>query len=87
MHAAFFHEASNSVRFWVPIAGIAVGASIDRETLRRRYASAATEDDPLAAFRTHQADLEEAVRRRVAKGAVDPVTIRELDLQSEASPG
>lgn len=83
MHTPFFHEDSGCVRFWVPIAGIAVGASISSETLQHRCAPRSPGDDPLATFRTNQGELEEAVRRRVARGAIEPVTIREFDLKPD----
>ena len=80
MHAPFFHEGSGCVRFWVPIAGIAVGAAINRKTLHDRYAPRSVDEDPLATFRTNLAELEDAVRRRVANGSIEPVMLRDLDL-------
>ena len=80
MYEPFFHAASGCVRFWVPIAGIAVGASISREALHERFAPAAKGEDPLATFRDHARRLEDAVRRRVAMGSVELVTIRAGDL-------
>jgi hypothetical protein len=80
MHTPFFHENSDCVRFWVAIAGIAVGATISRETLQHRCAPRSVDADPLATFRTNQDELENAVRRRVARGAIEPVMIREADL-------
>jgi hypothetical protein len=84
MIAPFFHEDSGCVRFWVPIAGIAVGASVSRDTLHYRYAPQATGEDPLVTFRANLAGLEQAVRRRVAKGSIEPVMIREFDLRRGA---
>jgi hypothetical protein len=81
MQAPFFHEDSGCVRFWVPIAGTEVGASVSRQTLHHRYAPLAEDEDPLATFRTNLAGLEDAVRRRVAKGSIEPVMIREFDLR------
>jgi hypothetical protein len=83
MHTPFFHEDSGCVRFWVPIAGIAVGATISRETLQHRCAPRSVGDDPMATFRTNQGELEEAVRRRVARGAIEPVVLRESDLEPD----
>ncbi len=80
MHSPFFSERSGAVLFWVPIAGIAVGASVSRETLHYRYAPQSVGEDPMVTFRTHFAGLEEAVRRRVANGSIEPVMIREHDL-------
>ena len=84
MHAPFFHQDSGCVRFWVEIAGIAVGASVSRETLHHRYAPQSAGEDPLATFRTNMAGLEDAVRRRVAKGSIEPVMLREFDLKLES---
>ena len=81
MNNPFFSERSGSVLFWVPIAGIAVGASVSRETLQRRYAPLSIDEDPMATFRAHFAGLEDAVRRRVASGSIEPVMIRERDLE------
>jgi hypothetical protein len=80
MHSPFFSERSGSVLFWVPIAGIAVGASVSRETLHGRYSPLAVDEDPLETFRAHCAGLEDAVRRRVANGSIEPVMLRDLDL-------
>ena len=81
MHNPFFSERSGAVLFWVPIAGIAVGASVSCETLLRLCAPRSGDIDPLAAFRSHLARLEEAVRRRVATGSIEPVMIRDHDLE------
>ena len=81
MHAPFFHEDSGSVRFWVPIAGIAVGAAVNRDTLQQFDDGPSVAGDPLVAFRENQAEIEDAVRRRVAAGAIEPVVIREPDLR------
>jgi hypothetical protein len=82
MQDPFFHADSGCVRFWVPIDGIAVGASISRETLHHRYSPGSVGEDPLATFHTNLNGLEDAVRRRVANGSIEPVMIREFDLKS-----
>lgn len=81
MHDPFFSERSGSVLFWVPIAGIAVGASVSRETLQHHYAPLSADEDPMATFLAHFAGLENAVRRRVASGSIEPVMLRESDLE------
>ena len=86
MRAPFFHEDSGCVRFWVPIAGIAVGAAVNRETLQRLDEGPSALGDPLVAFHENQAEIEDAVRRRVAAGAIEPVVIRDPDLRL-GSPG
>ncbi len=81
MHDPFFHEDSGCVRFWVPIAGIPVGASISRAALHYRYAPSSVGEDPMGTFRANLNALEDAVRRRVATGSIEPVMIREFDLK------
>ncbi len=78
---AFFHDDSDSVRFWVQVAAVAVGASVSRRTLHYRFAAQSSGEDPLATFRAHRAALESAVQRRVARGSIEPVMIREHDLK------
>ena len=43
----FFHEASGTVRFWVPIHGEEVGAMIGKETLHYCYQPTAIDDLPM----------------------------------------
>lgn len=76
----FLHEASGSVRFWVPIDQALVGASIRRETLHYLYKPRVSGDDPLATYHEHCAELHAAVQRRVAGGSREPVMLREADL-------
>ena len=83
MHQPFFHDDSGCVRFWVPIAGIAVGASVRREVLHHRYAPHAVEEDPLKTFQPNRDALENAVRMRVENGSIEPVMVREFDLKPE----
>jgi hypothetical protein len=80
-NSEFLHEGSRSIRFWVSIDGALVGASVSSETLRFSYAPQAPTQDPLVTFRANIAGLEEAVRRRVAKGSIEPVMLREFDLR------
>ncbi len=83
MHSPFFSERSGAVLFWVPIAGISVGASVSRETLQRLYAPRVADDDPLTTFLSHLAGIEDAVRWRVATGSIEPVMLRESDLDRD----
>jgi len=77
----FFHDATESVRFWVQVDDASVGASVSARTLRFAFAPQSPTQDPLVTFRANLARLEEAVRRRVAKGSIEPVMLREFDLQ------
>ncbi|HEY8050602.1 MAG TPA: DUF1488 family protein [Ramlibacter sp.] len=79
--APFFHEASETVRFWVDVGGRVMGASVGRMALHHRYHPNARDEDPLDTFRENQADIEAAVRRRVAQGSLEPVMLREYDLR------
>ena len=81
MHTSFFHAASGCVRFWVPIAGIWVGASVSKATLQGRYAAAPADDDALLTFRAHEPELQDAVRRRVARGGIELVVVGAADLK------
>jgi len=77
----FFHEASGTVRFWVAIDDNLVGASVSREALHHRYRAGAAASDPLQTYQTWSPEIDAAVRRRVAMGAIEPVMLREFDLR------
>ncbi len=80
----FLHDDSGTVRFWVDIDGQPVGASIRREVLHHCYAHGRSDDQPLSTYQAHAAALHEAVRRRVAAGSIEPVMLREHDLNAPA---
>ena len=80
--APFFHESSGTVRFWVEVEGVPLGASVSRETLHHHYRPTAQAEDPLETYRANAADLEAAVRRRLAQGSREPVMLREFDLRA-----
>eukprot|EP01036_Dinobryon_divergens_P048493 gene48493-65051_t len=77
----FLHEESGSVRFWVEIDGQPVGASIRKETLHYRFQAHSQTDDPLTTYLAHAAEIDAAVRRRVAEGAREPVLLRDPDVR------
>ena len=77
---SFFHEASGSVRFWVEIDAVWIGASIRKETLHYAYRPDGRDEDPLVTYSCHMPELDAAVRRRVAAGAREPVMLRDADL-------
>jgi hypothetical protein len=79
--APFLHESSGTVRFWVPVDGKLLGASVGREALHQRYRPTAQGDDPVETFLANAADIEAAVRRRLAQGSREPVMLREYDLR------
>ncbi len=80
----YFHAETDSVRFWVPIGEQIVGACVSRNTLFHSYRQGALSADPLESHRAHIAELETAVRNRVATGSREPVMLREVDLQRVA---
>ena len=82
----FYHDASGSVRFWVQVGDRLMSASVSREALHYRYRPDATGEDPVETFQFHAAELEAAVRRRFAEGALEPVMLREHDLRAPAQP-
>lgn len=90
--APYFHADSGAVRFWVTVPGVeggiadasVVGASISKEVLHYRYQPQGHGEDPLETYRAHAAEIEAAVRRRVARGSIEPVMLRESDLPTEA---
>ena len=75
--APYFHPESDAVRFWVPIDGGFMGASISRRTLHFRFRPGAKDDDPLETFKANTRDIHAAVTRRVAEGSLEPVMLRE----------
>jgi hypothetical protein len=77
----FFHPESGAVRFWVPINGQLIGATISRETLHHRFRPGSKDEDPLETFTAHAVDITAAVERRVAAGSIEPVMLREFDLR------
>jgi hypothetical protein len=78
---AFFHIPSGTVRFWVLIDGKSVGASIGKEALHYRYKAHMSGDEPLATYAAHAAEIDAAVRRRVAAGSHEPVMLRDPDVR------
>lgn len=79
----FFHEASESVRFWVCIDSQWIGASVARHVLHYRYHPNAADEDPMDTYRSHAPEIEAATRRRVSQGAREPVILREADLVAQ----
>jgi hypothetical protein len=77
----FFHDASGTIRFRVDVDGAAWDASVSREALHYRYRPNAHGEDPMETFRQNAADIEAAVRRRIAAGSRAPVMLREYDLR------
>lgn len=82
-YPAFFHEASDAVRFWVSVEGGWVGATISRATLHYRFRPNARDEDPLETYQAFSQQIDAAVRLRVAKGSIEPVMLRESDFRSE----
>jgi hypothetical protein len=78
----FFHTDSGSVRFWVLVDDLLVGASVRKETLHYRFHPQLTDDDPLATYRANASEIDRLVRKRVASGSIEPVMLREHDFQA-----
>ena len=82
----FFHDSSRTVRFWVMVDGNLMGASVGQEALHHRYRPTLQGDDPVETFNANLVEIEAAVRRRAAQGALEPVMLREYDLRPQG-PG
>lgn len=82
----FFHPDSQSVRFWVGHGAGFVGASIAKSVLHYRFSPQATGEDALQTYLDHAAEIDAAVRRRIAQGSLEPVMLREFDLRAPAAP-
>lgn len=78
----FFDHASATVRFWVQVDGNWIGASINKAVLHYYYCPDARDDVPLETYQSHHEDIDAAVRQRMAKGAREPVIVREFDLDA-----
>jgi hypothetical protein len=85
-HEAELHLSSDTVRFSVPLEGAWVQASISKQALRHRFG--AQEHNWLSVYEQHQHEIHEAVRRRLAQGALEPVMLREPHFADRpAQPG
>ena len=78
----FFHDLSGTVRFWVLVDGVLVGASIGKETLHYRYKPHARDDNALSTYLQNAVEIDGAVQRRVAGGSREPVMLRDADVRS-----
>lgn len=82
--AAYFHQDSETVRFWLPIADGSAGASVRSAVLRYRFRPAGSSEEPAEIYACLAAGLGAAVQRRVAQGSIEPVMLREFDLRPDA---
>ena len=80
--APFFHEPSGTVRFWVLVGDLPIGASIGKETLHYRYRPHRSDDDALQTYLQNSAEIDAAVRRRFAAGSREPVMLRDVDVRA-----
>ncbi|KQP35853.1 DUF1488 family protein [Pseudorhodoferax sp. Leaf274] len=84
---AFFHDDSGTVRFWVQLDQGHIGAMVRKETLHYRFHPQGVNDDPLATYRDHAAEIDSAVRRRVAAGSAEPILLRDGDIAPRPGAG
>jgi len=82
----FYHQDSEAVRFWVPVADGFVGASIRRAVLQYRFRPPGSGEEPIETYARHAAEIGAAVQRRVALGSIEPVMLRDFDLEPHAGP-
>jgi len=84
---AYFHDDSGTVRFWVQLDQAPIGAMVRKETLHYRYRPLAVNDDPLETYRDNAAEIDSAVRRRVAAGSAEPILLRDADIAPRPGAG
>jgi hypothetical protein len=82
LQTAYFHADSSAVRFWIEVAGLPVGASVGQAALHFRYRPGRQDDDPMTTCLAHSEEIHAAAHRRVAQGSIEPVMLRERDLQA-----
>mgnify|MGYP003429883515 CR=1 FL=1 len=77
----FFHDSSGAVRFWILTDdGAYVGATITKETLHFRFQGEIGGGNAVATYLSHRQEIDDAVRRRIAKGSIEPVMLRDADV-------
>jgi hypothetical protein len=76
----YFHEASDTVRFWVPSGESGMGAIIGREVLSYCFRGLSDEGEPLKIYAAHREQIHAAVLQRMAAGAREPVILKRHDL-------
>jgi hypothetical protein len=76
----YYDASAATVTFWVEVDGVPVRAIIGKATLHYRYQKNSSTDDPLATYEQHAGEIAEAVRRRLAAGAREPVMLRDGDV-------
>ena len=79
--SAYFHADSSAIRFWVEVAGLPVGASVGVAALHYRFQPGRQGDDAMTTYLANREEIHSAVRRRVSLGSIEPVMLREHDLQ------
>ncbi len=78
---AFYHPDSEAVRVRVSIDDVLVGASIRKAVLHHRFTPQDGAEARIEIYARHAAEIEAAVRRRVAQGSIERVMLREHDLR------
>lgn len=77
----FFDLATGVLRFWVlHDDGRYVGATIARQTLHYRFSGESGGEDAVATYEANRECIDDAVRRRTASGAREPVMLRDPDV-------
>ena len=80
-----FHDAARTVRFWVPVNGVAVCAMVDEATLRCCFVPPQPRESALSLVGAHQKELDDIVRRKIAAGSVEPVMLHDSDFPIDAA--
>jgi hypothetical protein len=83
----WFHQDSGGVRFWVAIPeGKPMGAILSAQVLHFRFHTQADGSDAVAAYVANRSEIDAVVVRRVARGSIEPVIVRENDLPPQLRP-
>jgi len=78
-------HAAPAVRFWVPVDGTSVCATVSEATLRCCFAPAEPSRTALAIVHAHLDELDAMVRRKFDAGCVEPVMLHESDFPIDAA--
>lgn len=76
----YFHDASATVRFWVPSGESGIGAMIGSEILTYCFRGRGDEGEPMKVYAAHRDQIHAAVLQRMAAGAREPVILKRHDL-------
>jgi hypothetical protein len=84
-HEPYYDAGTATVRFWVAVDDVLVGATIGKSTLHYRWYKNSSTDDPLTTYTQNAAEIDDVVRRRLAAGSREPIMLRDADVVAPAA--